>query len=130
MKVELLWLTWTTILTGLIWLPYVGDRLMVRGVLDTVGYPEIPKAQRPWAQRMKAAHLNAIENLVVFAVLVLVANAAGISNAATTFAAAFYFWSRVIHLVAYTLAWPWIRTVAFTGGFVAQAIFAWQIVVH
>jgi len=36
----------------------------------------------------------------------------------------------VIHLVAYTLAWPWIRTVAFTGGFVAQAIFAWQIVVH
>ena len=43
---------------------------------------------------------------------------------------ALYFWSRMVHLVAYTLAWPWIRTVAFTGGFVAQAIFAWQIVVH
>jgi uncharacterized MAPEG superfamily protein len=79
---------------------------------------------------MKAAHLNAIENLVVFATLVLVANAAGISNAATAFAAVLYFWSRVIHLIAYTLAWPWVRTLAFAGGFVAQVIFAWQIVVH
>ena len=130
MKTELLWLTWTTILTGLIWLPYVGDRLMVRGMLDSVGYPENPKPQSPWASRMKAAHFNAIENLVVFATLVLVANAMGVSNAATVFAAAFYFWARVIHLVAYTLAWPWVRTLAFSGGFVAQAIFAWQIVVH
>ena len=130
MKTELLWLTWTTILTGLIWLPYVGDRMMVRGLLDTVGYPETPKPASPWAGRMKAAHFNAIENLAVFATLVLVANAAGISNEATVFAAALYFWSRVVHLVAYTLAWPWVRTLGFTGGFVAQAIFAWQLVVH
>jgi uncharacterized MAPEG superfamily protein len=130
MKTELLWLTWTTILTALIWLPYVGDRMMVRGVLDTVGYPQEPKSQSPWANRMKAAHLNAIENLVVFATLVFVANAAGISNAATTFAAAFYFWARVVHLIAHTLGLPWVRTLGFAGGFVAQVIFAWQIVVH
>jgi uncharacterized MAPEG superfamily protein len=130
MKPELMWLTWTTILTALLWLPYVGDRMLVRGILDTVGYPETPRPQSPWANRMKAAHLNAIENLVVFATLVLVANAAGISNAATAFAAVLYFWSRVIHLIAYTLAWPWVRTLAFAGGFVAQVIFAWQIVVH
>ncbi len=130
MKSELLWLTWSTILTGLIWMPYVGDRMMVRGLLDTVGYPQLPKEQSAWASRMKAAHLNAIENLVVFAALVLVANAAGISNAATVFAAALYFWARLVHLVAYTLAWPWVRTLGFAGGFVAQALFAWQIVVH
>jgi uncharacterized MAPEG superfamily protein len=104
--------------------------MMVRGLLDTVGYPDTPKPQSHWASRMKAAHFNAIENLVVFATLVLVANAAGISNAATTFAAAFYFWSRLVHLVAYTLALPWIRTLGFAGGFVAQLIFAWQIVAH
>jgi len=130
MKQELAWLAWTTILTGLIWLPYVGDRMMVRGLLDTVGYPDTPKPQSRWASRMKAAHFNAIENLVVFATLVLVANAAGISNAATVFAAAFYFWSRVVHLVAYTFAMPWIRTLGFAGGFVAQVLFAWQILVH
>ena len=103
---------------------------MVRGLLDTVGYPQTPKEQSPWANRMKAAHLNAIENLVVFATLVLIANAAGLSNSATVFAASLYFWSRVVHLFAYTFALPWVRTLGFTGGFVAQAMFAWQIVVH
>lgn len=38
------------------------------------------KAAVAWAGRMKAAHANAVENLVVFATLVLVANAVGISN--------------------------------------------------
>ncbi len=104
--------------------------MLVRGLLDTVGYPDTPKPQSAWASRMKAAHFNSIENLVVFATLVLIANAAAISNAATVFAASLYFWARLVHLVAYTLKLPWIRTLGFTGGFVAQAIFAWQIVVH
>jgi uncharacterized MAPEG superfamily protein len=97
------------------------------GIADTVGYPRDPKPQSPWALRMKAAHANAIENLAVFATLVLIANAAGVSNGAIAFAAALYFWSRVVHLVAYTLALPWVRTLGFTGGFVAQMIVAWQV---
>jgi uncharacterized MAPEG superfamily protein len=130
MKPELTYLAWTAIVTALIWIPYVVDRMMVWGLKDTVGYPAAPKQQSPWARRMKAAHANAIENLAVFATLVLVANAAGISNGATMFAASLYFWSRLAHLAAYTLALPWVRTLAFTGGFVAQAIFAWHLVVR
>ncbi len=130
MKIELTYLVWSTILTALIWIPYVLDRITVWGLTDTVGYPEVPKPQSPWARRMKCAHANAIENLVVFAILVLVANAAGINNGATAFAAALYFWSRLVHLAAYTLALPWVRTLAFSGGFAAQAIFAWQLVVR
>ena len=128
MKPELAYLVWTTILTALIWVPYVVDRAAVRGLADTVGYPDSPKPQSPWARRMKAAHANAIENLVIFATLVLVANAVGLSNGATVFAATLYFWARVIHLAAYTMALPWVRTLAFTAGFVAQAILAWQLV--
>ena len=127
MKPELMYLVWITVVTALMWIPYVLDRMAVRGLLDTVGYPEAPKPQSAWAVRMKAAHANAIENLVVFAALVLVANAAGVSNAATVFAAMLYFWSRLVHLVAYTFALPWFRTLGFAGGFVAQAIFAWQL---
>ncbi len=130
MKPELACLTWTTILTAIIWIPYVLDRIAVRGLADTVGYPEAPKPQSGWARRMKAAHANAIENLVVFAILVLVANAAGISNAVTVFAASLYFWARLTHLIAHSLGLPWVRTLAFTAGFVAQAIFAWQLVVR
>jgi uncharacterized MAPEG superfamily protein len=130
MKPEIAYLVWVTIFTALIWIPYILDRIVVWGLTDTVGYPESPKPQSPWARRMKAAHTNAIENLVVFATLVLVANAVGISNSATVFAASLYFWARLVHLLAYTFALPWVRTLAFAGGFAAQAIFAWQLVIR
>ena len=130
MKPELMYLVWVTILTGLMWIPYVLDRIGTWGLTDTVGYPAAPKQQSAWARRMKAAHANAIENLVIFATLVLVANAVGISTGATVFAAALYFWARLVHLAAFTFALPWVRTLAFVGGFVGQAILAWQIVVR
>ena len=130
MKPELMYLVWVTVLTGLIWVPYVLDRFFTWGIPDTVGYPEAPKPQSPWARRLKAAHTNAVENLVVFAALVLVANAVGLSNSATVFAAGLYFWARLVHVVAHTLALPWIRTLAFIGGFAAQATFAWQLLVR
>jgi hypothetical protein len=33
----------------------------------------------------------------------------------------------VVHVVAYALAIPWVRTLAFAVGFFAQATIAWQI---
>jgi uncharacterized MAPEG superfamily protein len=127
MKPEITWLVYVTVLTALLWVPYVLDRFATWGITDTVGYPQAPKPQSPWAQRMKAAHANAVENLVVFAALVLAANALGVSNSTIAFAGMLYFWSRVVHVVAYTLALPWVRTLGFTGGFFAQMIVAWQI---
>ena len=48
-------------------------------------------------------------------------------SAAVASAAMLYFWARVVHALAYTLAWPWVRTLAFAAGFVAQMMVAWQI---
>lgn len=127
MKTELLYLVAIATVTALIWVPYVVNRTLVWGLADTVGYPENPKPLAPWAARMKSAHANAVENLVIFAALVLAAQAAGVSNQATAFAAMLYFWSRIVHLAAYTFALPWVRTLGFTGGFVAQMILAWQL---
>jgi uncharacterized MAPEG superfamily protein len=127
MKAELMYLVWVTTLTALMWIPYILDRLSVWGLLDTVGYPENPKPQSPWARRMKAAHANAVENLVVFAALVLAAQAAGVSNSATVMACVVYFWARVVHFLAYALRLPWVRTLAFTVGFLAQMTLAWQL---
>jgi uncharacterized MAPEG superfamily protein len=126
MRSELMYLLWVTALTAVMWVPYIVDRIMVRGILDAVGYPATPKPQSPWAQRMMAAHTNAIENLVVFAALVVVTQNAGISNDATVMACMVYFWARVVHLISYTLALPWVRTLAFAAGFFCQATLAWQ----
>jgi uncharacterized MAPEG superfamily protein len=127
MKAELMYLIWVTALTGLLWFPYVLDRTMVWGLADTVGYPASPKPLSPWAERLKKAHANAIENLVVFAALVLAAQDAGVSNSATATACMVYFWARVVHAGAYTFAWPWVRTLAFAAGFVCQATIACQL---
>jgi uncharacterized MAPEG superfamily protein len=45
----------------------------------------------------------------------------------TVWAAQLYFWARLVHAIAYALAWPWVRTLAFTAVFVGQALFAWQL---
>lgn len=127
MSTELTYLTYVALLTGLMWVPYVLNRISVDGLADSVGYPDNPKPLAAWAQRLKAAHYNAVENLVVFAALILVADAAGVSGEATQVCAATYFWARVVHAVAYTFAIPWVRTLAFAVGFGAELCIAWHI---
>ena len=127
MTPELTCLAWTALFTALMFVPYVLDRLAVRGIGDTMGYPDQPKPQSAWALRMKAAHANAVENLAVFATLVLIAHAADIHGQLTVTASALYLGSRVVHFLAYTFAVPWLRTLAFTGGLFAQLVFAWLI---
>jgi uncharacterized MAPEG superfamily protein len=122
------YLIWVTALTGVLWIPYILDRIAVWGLADAVGYPANPKPQTPWAARLMKAHANAVENLVIFAALVLVAHAVGVSNGATAGACVVYFWARVAHVLAYTFAVPWVRTLAFAVGFFAQATLAWQII--
>src|SRR5260221_2474941 len=127
MPIELRYLTYVTLLTGLAWVPYILNEVLVRGVVDAVGYPENPKPLAPWARRMKAAHYNAVENLVVFATLVLTARALGLTSAAIAGASMVYFWARVVHLLAYTFAVPWVRTLAFVVGVGSQICIAWHV---
>jgi uncharacterized MAPEG superfamily protein len=123
MTKELYWLTLTAAMTGLLWIPYILDRIMVRGLMPTLANPSPTDArQSAWAHRLMAAHVNAVENLVVFAPLVLVTHALNIHTAATAFACALYFWSRLAHAGVYTAGLPVLRTLAFAGGFVGQAI--------
>ena len=127
MNTELMWLTWVTALTAVMWVPYILNTLAVRGLVDAVGYPDDPKPLAPWAQKMKAAHYNSVENLVVFATLVLIATAAGISNATTELACQVYFWARVVHVLAYTFAIPWVRTISFAIGWGCQIALILQL---
>lgn len=112
---ELTSLVWVTALTAVMWVPYILNAIMRRGLLDAVGYPENPAPLAPWAERLKKAHYNAVENLVIFVALVLVLNAAQISNATTVMACQIYFWARLVHVIVYTLGLPWLRTLSFAA---------------
>ncbi len=128
MTSELMSLTWITTLTAIMWMPYILNMIAVRGLVNAVGYSDDPKPLSPWAAKMKAAHANAAENLVVFAALVLIADAANVSNATTVLACQLYFWARLVHLLSYTFAIPWVRTLAFVAGFGCQVALILQLI--
>ena len=122
MTSELYWLTLTVLLAALLWVPYVLDRMAVRGIVPTVTDrgPEGSGPQSVWAKRAIRAHQNAIENLVIFAPAVLIAHELNISTPVTRAAAATYFFARLLHFAVYSAGVPQMRTLTFTVGWIAQ----------
>jgi uncharacterized MAPEG superfamily protein len=118
---ELYWLTLTALMTALYWVPYVLNRMAVTGLGNTLAgtAPDIGKLS-DWAQRASRAHTNAIENLAIFAPIVLTAHVLGVSNGATRGAVVVYFFARLAHYVVYSAAIPAARTLAFTAAWLAQ----------
>src|SRR5262245_4768318 len=102
MTKELLYLTLTAILTGVLWVPVVVGYVASRGPLKPVDYRTAPTSPLPdWVNRANRAHLNAVESFAPFAAVVLVAHAAGVSTGITQAAAAIYFYARVAHAVVH-----------------------------
>jgi len=128
MTADLTYLSYTAILTGALWIPYVVCQVMTNGFLTPPNYRDpTPRPLPLWGKRTDRAYLNAVEVFAPFAVLVIVAHLAGKANAMTAFWAAFFFWTRLVHAVVYWFAIPYIRTLAFTAGFVALAGIFWQL---
>ena len=80
-----------------------------------------------WAGRAKRAHLNMIENLVLFAALVLVAAISGKANATTAMGAVIFFWSRLAYAVIYVAGIPWLRTLTWFVSVIGMAMIAWVL---
>lgn len=124
------WLAAAAIMTALFWMPYVLERMVALGVLGAIKpvEPEDELKQALWARRAKRAHYNAVENLVVFATLVLVAQAMGKAEASqVVLASQIYFWARLVHFPSLTFGLPGVRTLAYLTSFAAQIMVAFQI---
>lgn len=128
MGLELQYLGWAAILTLLLRVPWMVDKVRVRGLGKVTGYPADSEPLSGWGRRAWIAHEDAVQNLVVFGMLVMVLHLGGESNAWTRGAAALYFWARLVHAVVYLFAIPRIKTVAFLAAFGAQLLLAWQFV--
>lgn len=125
MTTELYWLVLSIILTAILWIPYIINRLAEQGIFKALWDPDGETATKvPWAQRLMSAHVNAVENLVIFAPLVIIAHVLEMSTQLTVIASILYFFSRLAHVVLFTLHVPVLRIVSFFGGFVAQVVFA------
>lgn len=110
MSVEMELLVWATALT------LVQAVIALLGAMLQVGLPALAGNRdglRPiegWAGRAQRAHRNMLENLVLFATLVLVAQIAGRANATTALGAQLFFWARVAYVPVYLIGIPFVRT--------------------
>ncbi len=124
------WLALTALMTGLMSLPYVTGRIGAIGLGGAMANPtpELEASQPQWVKRGRAAHYNAVENLVVFATLVLIAQDMNLAaRPSVVFASALYFFARLAHYISYSLGVPVLRTLVWTAGFIAILIVAWVI---
>jgi uncharacterized MAPEG superfamily protein len=118
---ELYWLTLTALMTALLWIPYVLDRVAVSGLGGALaGTAPEPGKLAAWAQRANRAHANAIENIAIFAPVVLTAHVLGVSTPVTRAAVIVYFFARLAHYVIYAAGIPAARTLSFAAGWLAQ----------
>ena len=115
MTPELMYLVWSAALTVVLVV------IAVVGATGEVGLPKLAGNREGglpemagWAGRAARAHRNMLESLVLFAILVLTAKAAGISNAMTLLGAQLFFWGRLAHAAIYIAGIPWLRTGAWS----------------
>jgi uncharacterized MAPEG superfamily protein len=88
------------------------------------GLPEITG----WGGRAARAHRNMLENLVLFAALVLVAVAAGRTNATTLLGAEIFLYARLAYAVVYVAGIPWLRTGVWAVSVVGLAMIFLQLI--
>jgi uncharacterized MAPEG superfamily protein len=123
--VEFWWLGLTGLLMLVTSLPYVMDRIATAGFGGALGNPQDNKIPHSaWAARMKAAHYNCVENMAVFAPLLVAVVVAGLSSEMTVLAAMAFALSRVVYVTVYTLGIPLLRTLAFLVGWLATLYLA------
>lgn len=99
---------------ALAWLPYVLDRVLVRGLIPAMGnYSPDAKPQSAWAQRAQRAHTVAIESFVPFAALAILAMIKTPEDGYPSILAMSYFFGIFAHYWIYLFGIPVLRTLAF-----------------
>lgn len=110
MPVELQLLVWSGILALIQMLVAVAGAQSQVSLPVLAGNRDNMPALTGWALRATRAHLNMLESLVIFAIFVLVGEAAGRLNETTALGANLFFWGRLSYAIIYVLGIPWLRT--------------------
>ena len=128
MKPELNLLVWAVALTVVQMLVAVTGAFNQVGLMKLVGNREGMPEITGWGGRAERAHLNMVQNLVLFAALVLVAVAAGKTNDVTLLGAQIFLWSRVAYAAIYVAGLAWLRTLSWVASVVGLVLIFAQLV--
>ena len=124
---EMSLLIWSVALTFAQMLVAVSAATLEVGLPKLAGNREDMPDLKGFAGRAQRAHRNMLESLVLFAVLVLVAQLGGRSNALTQVGAMLFFWARLAYAVIYLAGIPWLRTAAWGASVLGLVIIFLQL---
>jgi uncharacterized MAPEG superfamily protein len=110
MTIELSLLVWSAALTLVLAVVGLQGALQQVGLETLIGNRDNMPEITGWAGRAIRAHRNLLENLVLFAILVLTAKAVGVSNGMTETGAYLFFFGRIAHAGVYIAGIVWVRT--------------------
>ena len=128
MSIDLKLLIWSVALALVqMVIAVIGAQMQV-GLPPLVGNRENLPAMSGWAGRAQRAHRNVLESIVMFAILVLVANVTGKANAMTALGSELFFWSRLAYAAIYLAGIPWIRTIAWGVSLVGLLVIFAQLI--
>jgi len=127
MSPDLKYLLFSVLLTAVQVVIAAAAANQVVGLSTLAGNREKLPEMTGFAGRAKRAHLNMLENMVLFTALVLVAAVAGKANATTALGAAIFFWARLVYAVVYLIGVPWLRTVIWTVSVIGMVMIAVQL---
>ena len=97
------------------WVPYLLDRIMVRGLVGAMANPSPDLAsQSDWAVRAKAAHVVAIQAFSAFAPLAILAMIRIPEDGYPNILAMTFFIGIFAHYVIYAIGIPVLRTLSFS----------------
>lgn len=128
MKPELNLLVWAAVLTVVQVLVAVMGAFNQVGLMKLVGNREDMPKLTGWAGRAERAHLNMLQNLVLFAALVLVAVVTGKTNDMTLLGAQLFLWGRVAYAIIYLAGLPWLRTLSWFVAVIGLVLIFLQLV--
>ena len=128
MKPELSLLVWAALLTLVQAVVAVQGAMMQVGLSTLAGNREGMPELKGWAGRATRAHRNMLENLVLFAALVLVSVVADRTNATTLLGAQIFLYARIAYAVIYVAGIPWLRTAVWAVSVVGLAMIFLQLI--
>jgi uncharacterized MAPEG superfamily protein len=128
MKPELTLLVWAVLLTVVQAVIAVQGALAQVGLTALAGNREGMPEIKGWGGRAARAHRNMLENLVLFAILVVAAVLADKTNGTTLLGAQIFFWARVAYAAVYLAGIPWLRTGVWAVSIVGLAMIFLQLV--
>ena len=127
MTIELTMLLYSVLLMFALILIPASEAILRNGVKAQAGArDDLPEAPIFYS-RAKRLVDNMLENIVMFAALVLIAHAVGISNESTILGAQVFFYARVFHALSYLAGWPWIRPIFWAISVVGMGLIALEL---